>query len=548
MPASFGPGFTFSLDLPGPDHELDPGMFVVAGWALHRPEPLDWVDIHVDGRSVGRARRGIYRSDLAATFGDPSVAICGYELLVERTELGVRDGMLELELFGSAGDRTEKLFGGTFRVAPGRIDRPNLATAHVSAHMHPDGTGPRTVSPAPGGEVDLVVFTHDLNLGGAQLWLQELLLKAEAGRRFPCTVVAFDDGPLRASLSELGIAVRLARRPPVDDPKAYEQGVLELVESLLETNHNCALVNTLVSFPGADACIRRGIPVVWGIHESLRPRAFFVATYQIDPDPAVLRALDQALAQSNALVFESEATRRIYQTKAAPNRSVVVQYGVDTELIDRYAVQTPAAEARARLAVDSAARVALVMGSIEPRKAQTIAVEAFTRVARDHPSWMLAMVGDRHSPYSGALKEYALASGLGDRIRVLPVTDEPFLWYRASDVLLSTSDLESLPRSMLESMCFGVPPVASSVFGIPELIEDGKDGFLFAPNDAGACARALSRVFGLEAAHLAEVGTAARAHVRACHDSRSYSAAMLELIESCAAHDPRSPEQVLSGR
>ncbi len=544
---SFGPGFTFSLDLPKRDEEINREMFVVAGWALHRPQPLDRIEVRVDGRSVGRARLGIYRSDLAMTFGDPSVAICGFELIVDGSEFEVHDGSLELELFGSAGDTSpERLFRGSFRVAQARTSRTGQEAAPVGGVLSPGQAGAHAGSRVSPGQLDLVVFTHDLEFGGAQMWLQELLSRTGAGRRFPCTVVAFGDGPLRRSLSELGVAVRIEARPAIVDWKAYEQGVLDLAESLVVTDRSCALVNTIVSFPGADASIRRGMPVIWGIHESRKPRAFFVSTHHVDPDPDVLAACDRALMESRALVFECEATRRMYETRAGPGRSVVVPYGVDTDLVDQYAAHTTVADARTKVGVDSQTKVALMMGAIEPRKSQTVAVDAFTRVARDHPEWTLVMVGDRDTPYSRAVKDYASASGLVERIRVLPVTDDPFLWYRASDVLLSASDLESLPRSMLESMCFGVPPVASSVFGVPELIQDGRNGFLFEPNDTGACAKSLRRVFNLEPCRLAEVGAAARSHVLASYDSRVYSAGMLQLLKAYAARDPRTARQLLS--
>ena len=60
---------------------------------------------------------------------------------------------------------------------------------------------------------------------------------------------------------------------------------------------------------------------------------------------------------------------------------------------------------------------------------------------------------------------------------------DTYPWYRAADLLVSASDIESLPRSVLEAMCFRVPVLATSIFGLPELISDGETGFLFEPGD-----------------------------------------------------------------
>lgn len=56
----------------------------------------------------------------------------------------------------------------------------------------------------------------------------------------------------------------------------------------------------------------------------------------------------------------------------------------------------------------------------------------------------------------------------------------PSLWY------------ENMPYSVLESFSFGKPVITSRIGGIPELVNDGKNGFLFRPGDVkGLCSRVL---------------------------------------------------------
>jgi glycosyltransferase involved in cell wall biosynthesis len=50
------------------------------------------------------------------------------------------------------------------------------------------------------------------------------------------------------------------------------------------------------------------------------------------------------------------------------------------------------------------------------------------------------------------------------------------------------SDVESMPRSIMEAMGFGLPVLASRVYGIPELIDDGKTGLLIEPNSRRSAA------------------------------------------------------------
>ena len=69
-------------------------------------------------------------------------------------------------------------------------------------------------------------------------------------------------------------------------------------------------------------------------------------------------------------------------------------------------------------------------------------------------------------PYADALSTYV--ERLGDpRIRIEPVQPGIHRWYHAVDVLVCASDVESLPRSMLEAMAFGRPVASTAVFGVP---------------------------------------------------------------------------------
>lgn len=56
---------------------------------------------------------------------------------------------------------------------------------------------------------------------------------------------------------------------------------------------------------------------------------------------------------------------------------------------------------------------------------------------------------------------------------------DPFRWIQQSAVVLHTAQMENQPISLLEAMAHGVPVVAKSVGGIPEMIEHMKNGFLY---------------------------------------------------------------------
>ena len=68
-------------------------------------------------------------------------------------------------------------------------------------------------------------------------------------------------------------------------------------------------------------------------------------------------------------------------------------------------------------------------------------------------------------------------------------------------VLLLPSELESFGLAALEGMACGVPPVATRVGGVPELITDGVDGYLEAVGDIEAQAARVIELLTDDALH-----------------------------------------------
>jgi D-inositol-3-phosphate glycosyltransferase len=160
---------------------------------------------------------------------------------------------------------------------------------------------------------------------------------------------------------------------------------------------------------------------------------------------------------------------------------------------------------------------------------------------------MLIFVGDTGTPYAEALDRFLARSGLGAQARLLPVVEDTYEWYRAADLLVCASDVESLPRSVLEAMAFGVPVLATEVFGLADLIDDAKTGYLFQPLDLNAAVTALRRVLDVEPAELAAVAEAGRNLVRRDYDSSGYAADVLALLHGLRQDPASFPDDILAG-
>ena len=204
------------------------------------------------------------------------------------------------------------------------------------------------------------------------------------------------------------------------------------------------------------------------------------------------------------------------------------------------------AAARKRLGIAEDATVILSIGTIEPRKGQALVAQAFSLVCGADPGAELVLVGDQPNPYSAGLHEYLGRSEVSDRIRVVPLVADPYEWHGIADLLVLASDIESSPIVILEAMAFTTPVVATGVFGVPELIEDGVNGYLCEPSDLASLAGALERALGASEESRRAVGRAGERSVRERHDPRRHEQRLRLLMTGMAADPEPLPAEILS--
>jgi glycosyltransferase involved in cell wall biosynthesis len=175
------------------------------------------------------------------------------------------------------------------------------------------------------------------------------------------------------------------------------------------------------------------------------------------------------------------------------------------------------------------------VGRLAPEKGQRVLVRALARVLADGgalPPVRLRLVGD--GPDREDLERLVARLGLGDVV----VLDG---WRSAHEVsaallraraLVLPSLAEGLPIALMESLAVGTPAVVSSVAGVPELVEDGRNGWLVAPGDEAGLAAALRAVLTATPEVLARTAAEGAADVRRLHDVDRSAAALAGLLEA----------------
>jgi glycosyltransferase involved in cell wall biosynthesis len=179
-----------------------------------------------------------------------------------------------------------------------------------------------------------------------------------------------------------------------------------------------------------------------------------------------------------------------------PEKVVVVHNGVDLQEYSAQAV--PAGRTRESLGLAPDDLLVGFTGNLIPRKGVDVLLRGFARCAARHPRMHLVIAGavPVGSPVDYRARYEALCHELGVRQRVHFLGFVPDVRSLVVDVdmLVLPSLQEPFGRSIIEAMALGTPVIATRVGGIPEIIEDGRDGLLVPPSDEAALGLALERL------------------------------------------------------
>ncbi len=296
------------------------------------PGGVSSVEVFLDGESAGLARTG-----LPGRLSTLDEGIGGSIALFETSVVVPADR--DTVTFTA---RVTPCTGAPFDLAPWTADvRPDekvtvtaerMALVRERALAAVDALRPDHAA-GPSGPLRVLVVTHDLGLGGGQLYLQELL-KRLAARGMECVVITPRGGRLTTELEDLGIPVLVTGAVDMHDPESYEAHVQQVMEYSVRHGCEVALANTMTAYAGVDAAQRLGLGVVWAIHESW-PFLQFWGEALPPPFPEYAAGHARgALATAKRLVFEAAATRDLYAPMLGEGVADVVPYGVDFSEID----------------------------------------------------------------------------------------------------------------------------------------------------------------------------------------------------------------------
>jgi glycosyltransferase involved in cell wall biosynthesis len=132
------------------------------------------------------------------------------------------------------------------------------------------------------------------------------------------------------------------------------------------------------------------------------------------------------------------------------------------------------------------------VGGLHPRKGVDDLITAFKTVCARVPAASLYLVGD--GPYLNAYKELSAQTGVGDKIQFCGPQADPRSYLLGSDLFVLASHAEPGALVLPEAREAGCAIIATSVDGIPEMLDGGEAGILVPPSRPDLLAEAMVEV------------------------------------------------------
>jgi glycosyltransferase involved in cell wall biosynthesis len=178
----------------------------------------------------------------------------------------------------------------------------------------------------------------------------------------------------------------------------------------------------------------------------------------------------------------------------------------------------------------SAPRLVCV-GRFDENKGQLILVSAMRRLKEEGIRCELVLVGD--GPMRNGVEVAIREAGLQDTITLTGRLsgDRVKAEIEAARALVLPSFCENMPVVIMEALARARPIISTYVGGIPELVANGKTGWLVPAGDELALAQAMQEALSASVSQLQEMGAAGRRHVREQHDVHKEALKLKGLFE-----------------
>lgn len=326
----------------------------------------------------------------------------------------------------------------------------------------------------------VLFLVPNLITGGAERQLATLVTRMDRRRFLPIVVCQKAGGPFCQPIVEAGVPVHcLELHRKVDLRFPWRLGSL------------CRRYNVqaLVMRGFSTGVIGRLLGKAMGIHPLIMAEH---STGRIDPDPKK-RPIERLLASWTdgiIAVAKGQLAFLVQDMGYDEHRIRVIYNGID---LDQWNPSPRHPGVVAEFSIPQEAPVVGILAMLRPEKDHQTFLAAAKIVHDKLPRTHFLIVGD--GPDRSRLERLASHHHLDDVVHFAGERgDVPHLLTVFDASVLCSVTVETFPMSFLESMAMECPLVATNLGGLPEMIEEGENGFLVPLRDPDALAAAILEI------------------------------------------------------
>lgn len=260
------------------------------------------------------------------------------------------------------------------------------------------------------------------------------------------------------------------------------RGTQPTVEKIRNQGFDFQVIDAHFAYPDGFAAIKLGryfnVPVV------VTARGSDITRNKLMSNIAPL--LREVVTSATRLIAVSKEIKQDFiELGADPEKIHVIPNGIDTSVFHPIS----RSEAREQLGLKQDKKLIVSVGRLDHNKSQWLILEALCKIGRErleNQKIRLALIGEGDDRRK--LEEASRHLGLSDIVRFVGqlAPEKICLWNNAADVKVLASLREGSPNVVLEALACGTPVIASNVGTNPDIIELGKNGFLFPSGDSEA--------------------------------------------------------------
>lgn len=368
----------------------------------------------------------------------------------------------------------------------------------------------------------VLYVAHLPNLTGASRSMLDLIAGLDRSEVEP-TVLIPHHGPMESKLKELAVPYDVLRYKCDTKSKVPVKTIAKLAVMPFEqrgvdnyiAEHNYDLVhcNSLFALTAARAAAKLRTPYICHCRE------FMAEDHEV-------RFLNEdktrkTMQNASCLVFISGAVEQKFHAWAPNTKFVTLFNGLDVSrymLPDHDIFRGDITEL-------------LLPGRFQPGKGQLDAIKAVEILkSKDIKAHLTLIGGIGDQAYYDSCCKYVKDNALVDHVSILDFADDLKELQYKSDITLMCSHNEAMGRVTIEGMLAGSLVIGANAGATPELIEDGKTGYLYEDGNPQALAECIEKALS-DKESSRSIAAHAQSWAAGCFDNKQYAAKMTKLYK-----------------